>query len=694
MGSGGSDSRPRRPRMRSDIEGLRAVAVGLVLLYHAGIKFVPAGFVGVDVFFVISGFLITGMLLREVARTGRVSLTNFYARRAKRLLPAATLVLVTTAGLVWAFAPTLERSVFGRDISWSALSLVNWQFASRAVDYQAEGIGASPVQHFWSLAVEEQFYLVWPLLLILVALALRRTRWKLVPLATVFLLAITIPSFLWSVSLSADEPARAFFVTTTRLWELGIGALIAVAASLWPRIPRGVARAMGWVGLLGIVSSALILDATTAWPGWLALWPTLATALVIVAGSRSVGDTPAVLRWRPAVWVGGISYSLYLWHWPIIVAAGWLWGELGQKQGLALVAVSFIPAWLSYRFVENPVRRAKRLTRRPRVVLSIGLNLAALGVISGLLVGAATPDAQSTPAYGEVLGARSLSFDGEHVTGVTMPGRNEPFTPALAVASDDLPETYNGCHANQAATEPSPCVLGGSDSDPTLVLAGDSKAAQWSDVLAMASTQIGWRLKSATKSACGFSGGIRPDGDGRPYEACVEYNANLTKQLLADPPDAVIVSQLHTTALDDSGELTNGAMTSALAEQWGTLEAVGINVVVLLDNPGTSSLHSVYGGQVPACLADNLKSPEVCSLDRAKGSKGSGASVLLAAAEHVPDVNVIDMTDVFCNETTCPPIIGGVLVYRQGSHVTNTYAMSTEEILQTRLTNVLDSLTD
>lgn len=683
--------------MRADIEGLRAVAVGLVLLYHAGIFLVPAGFVGVDVFFVISGFLITGMLLREVAKTGRVSLTTFYARRVKRLLPAATTVLVTTAGLVWAFAPPLERAVFGHDISWSAVSLANWQFAARAVDYQAEGIGASPVQHFWSLAVEEQFYLLWPVLLILVAFAVKWTHRKLVPLATIGLLAITVPSFVWSVMHSAEQPAHAFFVTPTRLWELGMGALIAVGASLWPRLPKVVARIAGWAGLLAIASSAVLLDATSVWPGWLALWPTIGTALVIVAGCRSAEDTPAVLRWRPAVWIGGLSYSLYLWHWPVLVAAGWQWGELGQKQGLLLVALSFIPAWLSYRFIENPVRRAKSLEGRSKVVLSIGLNLAALGVISGLLLGSVSNGATAPPSVESsedeiAMGAETLNFDGGAVTGILPLTGQTAFTPTLEGSSDDRARTTEGCGANQKATVPDPCVLGDKSSKHTLVLAGDSKAGQWSDAVAAVTLDLGWKFVGATKSACGFSSALREDGDGRPYEACVEYNAALTEMLLADPPDVVLVSQRHQTAFDESGEYTHEAMTAALVKQWRTLEDAGIEVVALYDNPAPTGFGKEFAGQIPACLAVHVDDPGACSFERERGVISSGTVAIRAAGERVPEVDIIDMTDIFCNETTCPPIIGGVLVFRQGSHITNTYAMSAKGILASRIDQVIAQL--
>lgn len=681
---------PPRSQFRPDIEGLRAIAVGLVLLYHAGITFVPGGFVGVDVFFVISGFLITGMLLREVQRTGRVSLTSFYAKRVRRLLPAASLVLVASAMLVWAVGPETQRSVYGGDVIASALSLVNWRFAGRAIDYQAQGIAASPVQHFWSLSVEEQYYFLWPILLLIVALFVRRWHTSVIVPSVIVLLVISATSFVWSVIYSDAAPASAFFVTTTRLWELGVGALVATGALLWTRLPAWSAIALGWGGLVAVVGSALVFGASSNWPGSLALVPTLGTAAIIIAGTRERTQSPALLRWKPALWLGGLSYSLYLWHWPLLVAAGWQWGELGQKRALLVVLIAVIPAWLSYKLVETPVRRAKGLAGSPRFALSVGANLAALGVIVGLLVSASTPRETPVLAAQGLIGAETLEFDGAKVTGIDASVSDDPYSPAAANASEDRPMAYaNDCHRDQRSTEPAMCPSGKIGSDKRIVLAGDSKAALWSDALdAVANTQ-GWELVLATKSACHFADILVNDGDGRPYTSCIDYDANLLSQMLADPPDAVVVSQGASKGFDAEGELSEGAMRDALIQQWTTLEDAGIDVIVLLNNPSPQDLPA-GGGQVPECVAEFSTSYDKCAFDRAGGVAASSAVTQLAAASAVPGIDVLDMTDVFCNETLCPPVIGNVLLYRQGTHITDSYLLSTTKILDSRLAAILE----
>ena len=323
-----------RSGFRPDVEGLRAVAVGLVVLYHAGLSRLSGGFVGVDVFFVISGFLITSLLIRELERTGRISLSRFYARRAKRLLPAAATVLLVTTALTALVLPEIRWRDTGGDIVSAALYVVNWRLAGRSVDYLAEGTAPSPVQHFWSLAVEEQYYLVWPLLLILVTWWARRRGRSMGASLSIGLALVAIPSLLWSVYQTSYQPASAFFLTTTRMWELAIGGGVAIAATRLARMPRPAALLLGWIGLAAVAVAGVIFSTSTPWPGYAAALPTLGAAAVIAAGFAAGGAGPVMLLGtRPFLWVGALSYSLYLWHWPLLVAATAHWGDLSLKRG-------------------------------------------------------------------------------------------------------------------------------------------------------------------------------------------------------------------------------------------------------------------------------------------------------------------------------------------------------------------------
>ncbi|MBO0609044.1 acyltransferase family protein [Myceligenerans salitolerans] len=666
---------------RPDIEGLRAVAIGLVLLYHAGWGIVSGGFIGVDVFFVLSGFLITGLLIREVERTGRVSLKEFYARRAKRLLPAAALVLAVSALVTRLTGSVVEWATFGGDIVAAAIYLVNWRLAERSVDYLAEGTSQSPVQHFWSLAVEEQFYIVWPLVLLVVALVVRRTGVRLRPTMAVGLALVGVPSLVWSVTATANLPAEAFFVTTTRLWELAIGAFIAVGAPLWVKVPALAARFLGWAGLAVIAACALLLDETVAWPGSMALLPTLATAAVVVSGSN--GHAPRLLSTGPMVWIGGLSYSLYLWHWPLLIGATNVFGGIDALTGTLVVIGSIVPAWLSLRFVENPVRRAPSLARSAGRTLTLGLVLTLVGVLAGFALVRAVPQV-GTVAEGEARGAAVLRQNGDGSrTGVETTDSVGAMTPQPVAAVDDIPSAYDrGCQVPQDAVVPSYCEYGDPEGGKLVVLAGDSKALQWVDAIDRIAQDEGWRLLVATKSSCGLYDAV-PATQGPVYEECQEYNTALLGELAEMKPDAVILSQRHGLAIDPvTGEPSRKAMVDGMARAWKKLVASGIDVTTILDNP---SPVGVAGGEVYKCVAENPDKLSACSFDRAAGLEGSGARAQKAAADRVPAVKVVRVADLFCDETRCPAVIGNVLVYRQGSHVTNTYALSAVPVLRERL---------
>ena len=686
-----------RPKgYRPDIEGMRAVAILLVLVYHGGLPFLPGGFVGVDVFFVISGFLITGLLIRELETTGRVSLTRFYARRAKRLLPATGVVLVVTTILTWWSTTVVEWRTFGFDVVGAALYVVNWVLAGRAVDYLAEDVGVSPVQHFWSLAVEEQFYIVWPLLLIVVGWwVARRQGARLRAVMLVGILVIIIPSFLWSLHQTGANPERAFFVTTTRLWELGIGALVSIGSVFWTRIPKAAAAALGWAGLAAVVLGGFVISAETPWPGYAALLPTLGSAGVIIAGFTAGPAGPgAVLALRPMVWVGGLSYSLYLWHWPLLVSAEARWEDLSVPAGLAIAAFSAVPAYLSYRFIENPIRFSDKLSASNPLSLSVGANFSAVGVVAGLVLVLAVPSSGGTAeGGGDAEGAAALTSqttgDGPRPGTVESLAEVEGFVPSVTEAVEDIPPEpqEEGCQVDQVSAEPITCEYGDPEGDTTVVVVGDSKILQWHTVLEEIAEEQGWKVVSYTKSACAFSSGMQM-AKGEPYTSCQEWNEEVMDRVVDNDPDLVLTESRINKALSDTSDpesLSTDAMTDAMTDSWQQLREEGIPVLGILDNPSP-------GLTVYECVGEHMDDLAECTFDKKQGIEDSSAPNFQAAAERVPGTRTIDVRDSICPGDECVPVIGGVLVYRQSSHITDTYAQTAGPALEEKLVPAVDEM--
>jgi peptidoglycan/LPS O-acetylase OafA/YrhL len=378
---------------RPDVEGLRAIAVLMVLINHTGSGLLPGGYVGVDVFFVLSGFLITGLLLQADER-GSISLTAFYARRVRRILPASSLVLVATVIGSFYFLSGSRALHVADDAQWSSLFASNFNFIQQSTDYLNAQAPPSPLQHFWSLAVEEQFYAVWPLSILVLATVARR-----VPLRTklaVLLAAVIASSLSWSVIQTAQNGAEAYFSPLTRAWELAAGALLAVGSRVLLRLPRGVGVALSLAGVAMIVASGLVFDDATPFPGYAVALPVLGTALAVAGGTCAPGGGAEVLlRLAPVQWLGKLSYSLYLWHWPVLaIAREHMATGLGLGRTLLLCLLSLALAAVTFWAVERPVRNSTWLKRRSpllSIVLGVCLVGASLSLVAGLSVWLAPP---------------------------------------------------------------------------------------------------------------------------------------------------------------------------------------------------------------------------------------------------------------------------------------------------------------
>jgi peptidoglycan/LPS O-acetylase OafA/YrhL len=713
-------------RFRPDVEGLRAVAILAVVGYHAGLPFLPGGFVGVDVFFVISGFLITGLLVSEVARTGHVSLARFWARRARRLLPAATLVLALTALVAFAVIPVVDHSVVGLDIVAAAFYVSNIRFAAQATDYLTEDAAPSPVLHFWSLGVEEQFYVVWPLLILaLVWLLVRRRRTaasSVSPAAlAVALAALGIISFALSLWLTSRVQPWAFFGMPTRAWEFAIGGLLAIGAVGLARLPLAVRAAAGWVGALLLVGSILLINGDLQFPGWAAVPPVVGTALVILAGTRSddvppAYGVPALLATWPMRAVGRLSYSWYLWHWPVLILVGAAVGVLSVPVKVALVLLALIPAALTYRFVEEPVRHNPRLVAVPSRALRLGAVLSVAAALCGLLLtwlpggGALATVAVATPVEGErgpapaATPTTSASPDASpsasgkpaktpkpsaSATEIAWPAGD--LTPDPTAARDDLPKVYaNGCHLQRGGTQPKDgCAFGDTGSSTTIVLIGDSHAASWFPALERIATQNKWRLLAWTKSGC-----PAPDVTiyqrklSRPYDECDTWRASVLDRLTSsDKPALVVAAGTRTESVVDrvTGAPLEGTGRSGAEWQAGwdrtlaKLAGAGVRVAVMRDTPWP-------GKDMAVCVGQNRDNPSACDVTR---DALDGTKYDVGRARGHDGATGVDLSDVICDVDRCPATHGKYLVYRDTDHLTATFSAALAPYLAAKLKPLL-----
>jgi peptidoglycan/LPS O-acetylase OafA/YrhL len=665
----GPDSRSAPDRgFRGDIEGLRAVAIGAVLLCHAGIPFAAGGYVGVDVFFVISGFLITRLLLGEIEKTGRVSLRRFYARRAKRLLPLSALLLASVGVLSLLLLSPVRAVEVSGDIISSAIYTANWHFAAQSVDYFAQDIEPSPVLHLWSLAIEEQFYLVWPTLMLAVTWFWRRRGRSVRPALGVTLALITVGSLALGIFLTDQQPASAYFSTFGRAWELGLGAALALAGPL--RVPRPLAALAGWAGLAAIVYATFAFGASTPFPGVAALVPTLGAACLIVAGSsihaHAKGSPSAMLSLGPVRYVGRISYSWYLWHWPALVFAAVIWGPLSAAAGLAVVAASWIPTHLTHRWIEDPVRRSRALVRLPNRALALGLACTAVALGTGVMLTGLQPSLKAAPAA-EVTGAMALADQ------PTPQARADAVRPSPLRASADRSRAfYDGCLVGIGGTNSNRCLYGDPHGKRTLILFGDSHAMQYFSAVEEVAKTHHWRLIALTKAEC--TPGevpIRSMVADREYSQCDAWREDSLQRIEAASSKALVVMSgdtAYTPYDSEGGELSGPAAASAMqagyVETLKRINRAGLQTVVIRDTPASAS-------DVPSCVSEDLENLTACAFPRIYDPD---KEFDVRAATHTPGAHLIDLTAEICPGDLCRAVIGNALVYRDKSHLTATYA--------------------
>ncbi len=688
----GADAGAKESGFRPDIQGLRAIAVSMVVIYHLHPSLLPGGFAGVDVFFVISGYLITGHLWRGYRKTGSVSLVDFWGRRARRLVPAAALVLLVTWLVARVVEPVTELPDIAEQIRASALYFQNWQLAGDAVNYlQAEG-PATPVQHFWSLSVEEQFYLVWPLLFgiaALVGIAVTRAHrgrhrppanGRRAALVTVALLttALVACSLAYSVYDTRTNPAAAYFVTTTRMWELGIGGLLAMVPD---QFSRRIGRQgwLGWAGLAAVVYAAFTLSGTSAFPGWIAIIPVGGAAALIAGGGAQGRLGPAPLTsTRAMVFLGGISYSLYLWHWPIFnLYSVWRGKAPGLLAGTVLVIVAVLLAWLTKVFVEDRVRLSPLL--RGHSWRSVSVALAAVVPVVLVWVYLANPVTWNgqLPRTGYP-GAAALASK----TSAGLPA--EPVLPPVQAAAQDMPTYWlDNCLAASETAAEKICTFGDTKNPVrTVALVGDSIAGNWFPALEKIALQRHWKLVTDLKGTCEWTAATLIDPTtNAPFTTCRQWGqAALSDLVTKIKPDVVITSGMAedgTVGHPRLGQADFQAIGAGMAQYWTDLEQHGIGVVAIRETPYLLV-------NVPDCVAQHGRNSPQCAVRRAKAVTADPPTVL-ASRDTGGKVKVVDMNSFICGPRLCKPVVGNVLVYLDGRHLTATFSQTLAKYLEPRL---------
>lgn len=684
------------------MQGLRAVAVLLVLLDHVFGK-PRGGFVGVDIFFAISGFLITGILIREQESSGRTSIRDFYKRRARRILPMSVFVLVTTTLVArWLFLSVRAHQTFV-DALWSAGFLANVHFTQLGTSYFDATRPPSAVQHFWSLAVEEQFYVVWPLAILLACLVFKKAK-RPNPRAVVTGIAVTmiVVSFAFSVTYTRSNPASSYFSAGTRAWELGIGAL---AAALYPslsKLDRRARLAAVWLGAVGVVASAFVIGPTTEFPGSAALLPVLATTLILGFGPvrGGVGERWA-LGAAPLQGIGDISYSLYLWHWPAVIFATAYFGKGTTKAYIAAVGGAFVLSVLTYNLIENPFRHSYLPWNKPRAGRRrsvsewvfdnerVAVPVALVAILAVLAAGVFTTRT-STPAARQLA---AVDVGSTATTALAAPTATEVLDPLAALIRDSAaatswgtlspsldsltdaaaPEwTHDKC-INIDASNEARCVYGSANAPHLAVLVGDSVALSYMPGLRLALAERGWRIQVLTFYLCPMVDTPTRSqlASKEPNTKCIDHRAWALNEINRLQPELVIASSSASSILKMVNAPPAGSAesytrwTEATSRMLGMLGSPARRVALIGGPPGSGNLQE--------CVTVNSK-PSACAKPLTLATRGLVAAESRAA--QAAGATYVDPLAWFCFQNVCPAVIGSTPVYWDGGHLTAAYARS------------------
>jgi len=603
------------------IQGLRALAALLVTIFHA--RLLPGGFIGVDIFYVISGFLITGLILREIESTGKLDLQSFYQRRIKRLLPTSVFVLFVTAIVGMFVLPVITRDALGRDLFAAATYISNYLFAWWENDYQNLDATPSPFIHYWSLAVEEQFYVIWPVFILFLSRYGKRAIFRGIAVTT-FL------SLLLSIYQTQTSPIWAFYSLPTRAWELGFGALLLfVPETVWKN------RFIPWFGVIGIAIACFRFDENTAFPGINALLPVVSTAVLIgsiAIWPRAFND---LSNNRISQWLGAISYPLYLWHWPALVLPSSALGRpLRIRERLFCIVLTIVLAHFTSKYIEQPIRHKKISGKK---IYTFFAATTAVSLIAGL-----------------VISSTSSSM-------ITVKGTNYKFN---LVDVMQKPAVYgDNCHSNYGETESGECTYGDLNSATTIVLYGDSHAAQWFPALEQLANEKGFKLVSLTKSACPSVDVPRADQGAYKNIHCEKWRENSVQRIKGIKPAAVILSSYQHFSPPSRFSDVDKWWTDGQKRLLSSLIGSSDHLIYISDTPRPKR-------DIPNCLASrDVKSCNTTERTPVKVIRG---------------FEIIDPAPWMCTKL-CPAIQDGYVVYRDASHISVAAALALKPQLEAAL---------
>lgn len=652
-------------KFRPEIEGLRAVAALLVAVYHIWMMRVSGG---VDVFFVVSGFLITTSLLSRYARDGYINFFSFIFGLLKRLLPNALLVLTVVLIASYFIMPEYRHAGIIKEIFASIFYFENWQLAISGTDYLNQGNEKSPVQHFWAMSIQGQFYVIWFLVISLAILIHKKFKIEFKKSFLGILLTLIVISFIFSVYLTVVNQPLAYFDTRTRVWEFGLGGLLLLVIYRI-KLPKFLSTIMGWSGLVILLSTGLLLDVENSFPGYIALLPVMAAVFILVAGENtSQLGVEKFLGSKFMVWLGGLSYGIYLWHWPLLSFYYIIFDTTNVSilHGILIIFISLILSYLANRFLEKPINQLigkNNFTFKNfwPIILQLGGVIILLGVwfIGSEMKSSQQENLAGNSEYPGIL-AEEISFS---------PEGTEPI-PALENAKDDRADAYaDGCQISPGDSEVKICEYGNTDDyDYTIALVGGSKSTHWLPSL----QELGdnYRILNVTKSGCRFS----LDNNESIADDCYEWNTKVVDELAEYNPDVVV-------ALADVARPAYEEVPEGFIEQFEKLNNYDIPILAIRDTP-------YFSKDVVECLSQG-NGINGCSIEKSKTISPTPAWEKLSNPPE--NVMYVDYTDYICDEDKCPPVVGNVVAYLDKSHMTATFNKTFAPIIRKDLEKILSN---